>query len=339
MSLPPPNDKDNAKKMANVEQSAAGIKSKQNHLGPAWFDADVLANVAPYNNSQADIPNNAFLVGQYLPTNQDLDRRLQMWFALPSATDNGNQEWGVKTQPTDMLLDYNELKNKEAQYRAELDLAAQLIDPKDPSSQRAAFAMYPELRDIPEERSMKIAKFHVMLEAILRAGTCSSREEVQMIFVLLDPRTVIPMSPGWTQLFALDETGAPRTSANERFKNTFAYWWFNPYYYQENTKVAMVQKLDAKPDYSLIGTDIEQGRIKVAIARRLFPALRVADEGSVIQFILNLAQRTASATPDGWGSGNASAVLRTKEMAPLMQRGRINAPPTMGIFDANPGKT
>lgn len=328
MSLPPANDKDNAQKAALVEQSAAGIKSKQNHLGPAWFDADILANVPPYNNSSIDMPNNAFLIGQYLPRNEDLDRRLTQWFALPSATggdDDKNSAWGVKTQPTDLLLDYAEMKNKEAQYRAELDLAAQLIDPKDPSSQRAAFAMYPELRDIPEERSMKIAKFHVMLEAILRAGTCNSREEVQMIFVLLDPRTIIPMKPGWTELFGLDSGGTVTNAAlTAEFKNTL-YWMFDPYAYQSIQIVPSKGGTGVTLDGQFLalgaGVSIEQGKIKVAIARRLFPALREADHNKVIEFIFMLANRRAAGSGDNIGtpnSGSGSAMLSGNELLPII---------------------
>lgn len=322
MSLPPAADKENAKKAAMVEASAAGIKSKQNHLGPAWFDADILANVAPYNNSDADMPNNAFLVGQYLPRNEDLDRRLTQWFALPSSSDGTPESanWGVKTQPTDMLIDYADTKNKESQYRAELDLAAQLIDPKDPSSQRAAFAMYPELRDIPEERSMKIAKFHVMLEAILRAGTCNSREEVQMIFVLLDPRTIIPMKPGWTELFGIGSDGNVSSGAIKAdFKDTL-YWLFNPYAYQGYDTPKGLSDINGElgeDQYaSLSGNnDPVQGKIKIAIARRLFPALREANKDQVAKFIFNLAARQAANNI----SGSGSAILKGKdEILPII---------------------
>lgn len=283
-----PGSVDNSARQARANAASAGIRRQANK-----FDnyADILLDAKPYNSSKFDLPTSPFTKGQYLPRNEEMDRRLAAWFSLPeggSQSEDGQvMNWGQKTQPTELLLDYAESKYAQAEYRALLDLGSLLIDPTDPRSQEQAFAIMPEMRDVPRERSVKIYKMHFMLEAILRTGTITSQEELFFIYQLLNPKSQIPLLPTWMELVTssysdnpagdlratvlLTNDGSPMNEDNATLKgrqyrngNTTPYSIFDPW-----THTLAPQAGDKAMDAQL--------RIKFVIMRRLFPAIRKAD--------------------------------------------------------------
>lgn len=316
--VPPSTEAHNAEKQAAINSAAAGFKEKSKHFGPEWFQADMFQMPkVPNRQKGLDISAAQLTRANYLPDTSDLDRRMAAWFALPS---DSNGPLGVKTQPTEMLLDYNEAKNAEGMYLRELQLAHMLVDPNDPSSQRLAFTLYPELQRLPEERSMAIAKFGLMLESMLRSGQVTSKEEVQLLLVILQPDTILPTSMTWVDLFA-DENGnaivgSTKTAAGGTLDMTVstnmkkATSFFDPTRYWQ----ANVDFKKAAGDNGAWEDDAyPQGRIKIAIARKMFPGLRAATADDVVQFIKdNIVNAT-----DGRG---LIAALKKDELTPAQSK-------------------
>jgi hypothetical protein len=314
----------NGVKAARAAATAQGIRNQQ-----LKFDnyADVLMDAKPYNQNELDVPNSAFMIGQFLPVDSDFDRKMLTWLTLPSDEGMtaaqraafGNVSFGSKQQPTQLLMDWSEEKYQQAQYRGILDLAAMLIDPTDPRSQEKAFALYPELREIPEQRSLKIMKMHMMMEAIIRSGTITSREENEFIYQLLDPKSIIPVLPPWVEIVSrtygtgggLDVTGtisavpgsltglgagvqASMSVLQFRNGNSDAYGLFNPWFYSLKPQDG---EMDADP----------QLRLKFLIMRRLYPALRKAESNTEL---LNVLKKL-------YNRGNSDIVTQLSASGPV----------------------
>jgi hypothetical protein len=227
----------------------------------------------------------------------DVDRKADTNFKdLMSIMSLEPAELGLSTTaqmqvPVEALVAYNQQKRDQAVYRNTLNLGALLVDPKEPSTTKRAFAILPELRKVPEERLIKMTKLAIMIESILRSGEITSRQEFMLIYQLLDPRATIPEKYPWTEL--VESAGQQNVGTNGRMN---LYWAMNPFNflkrgeykpYNPGNGVNGDDDFEEPQSQEISGFKVtgSQLKLKFVILRRLFPALKNSGDADLIMVL------------------------------------------------------
>lgn len=299
--------------MATQEAKAAAVATTQRQIKEATETigndadddfSDLLLDVDNFGDNNLDIPNSQWFKGQYMPVNRQADSNMRDFMDIMGAS---NEQLGIagnaqRQVPIDMIVKFAQSRRDMSERRNELNLAALLVDPKDPRTTERAFALYPELRSVPEQRMIRMAKLSMMIEQILRSGVVSSRKENVLVYQLLDPRSKIPSEYPWVEL--VKSAGDKKTSGQEGY----LYWQMNPFNHLDRGQfrpaagvVPGTYNHDYGADVVRTAAGVEmsgiQFKLKAILLRRLYPALYRADDAAILQVLSALfpAQNTTLA--------------------------------------------
>lgn len=250
--------------------------------------SDILLDAGQMNETGLDIPNSAFFKGNYIPVDRKADTNFRDLMSILGSdpVDLGLHKDAKLDVPVEAIVAYNQKQRDKAVYRNTLNLAALLVDPKDPSTSKRAFALIPELRKVPEERLIKQTKLALMIESILRSGEITSRQEFMLVYQLLDPRAHIPEKYPWIEL--VESTDVAKQN---RVGKANLYWVMNPFSYLErgtylNNDVNVESGVivdRAGNNVWINGAAVTQNQLKLKfiLLRRLFPALKNSTNGQL----------------------------------------------------------
>lgn len=207
--------------------------------------------------------------GRYIKPDFKKDTDMSIWKDLPS-------ELGQKVVSDKHVKYFKDKKEKAEQFEV-LRLASQLIDPRNPETQDFAYAVFPDLFNVPEQTFRDHVGMQLAIRAMIRAGRVNGAEDIQLVYRVICTDFVFPISPLWDYEGVVlgSISGNAQTQALlQNMKSAEGYGLFNPYKYTTN------------------GTqDLAQMEIKIALLQRLFPNLRNRPKSEVKTFINQLQAR------------------------------------------------
>jgi len=230
------------------------------------FGRDTAASV----NNNATFTREQLLQGRFIPQDEkDTDMKL-----LKDVQNNENRTpFGTVSVDPKMLIDYYKTKKNQKDYTELLELGSLMIDEKDPSSQKRAYSVLPELEKIPEAFFQEQFAFQASIYQMLRDGQVRGREDLETLKFLLRKDVMLPLTPLWdlNGFIIKSIEGTKDWKAFQLAKTQKGY--FNPFKWTadslDNTVPQALQKV--------------QLLAKTVILKRLLPGLRNipdTDEGN-----------------------------------------------------------
>lgn len=212
------------------------------------------------------------MVGRYARSDpRDTDKLIKQQLARDP------RQFGT-VQATDDDVSYMKSKKDEEYYMRTLKLGQYLIDPERPETQDHAFAIFPALKEYPDEFHRDNLAIQEALRTMLRDGKLGGQEDHELIMHICRPDFELPIFPIWDpQGLTLtgdgDLKGAFQEYLNTGLKNAMATGFLSP------------RKWDAT---NAKASDL-QLKLKVMILRRLYPGLRQKDNDEIGQFLKTLS--------------------------------------------------
>lgn len=166
MSSIPDGRNSNESHMSKVSAAEARSAKLQRKLKPAQ-----LLNVQAYRN-QSEKPGEYAIDGTYQAQWTRNDKRDDKYKLIRELTQGGaTTEYGQVMANADDLSDWMLKKKHQEEYLLQLRLGSKLVDPKSPESQERAFALFPELKQYPDEQHKQELAVSEALRTMLRDGT------------------------------------------------------------------------------------------------------------------------------------------------------------------------
>ncbi len=212
-------------------------------------------------------PVDAFHVGEWLrPGKRDTEMTIrQELIDQGGNAAAGKTPFGLMTVDNGVMDWIVDKKDQEAAL-ARLSFATYLIDPTDPRSQEHAYALFPEMRSVPDQYHHRILAICEALRTILRDGQIRGKEDHALIMFICGPKFVIPTHPAW------DPEGMLSGMANDKINNNeynYRLGIFNPYNwgaYFDPKATSAYGPADAGHQKQL--------NLKCMILKRCYPAFR-----------------------------------------------------------------
>lgn len=268
-----------AKKHRNTEKSKVNRNAdREEDIKEAHLPAQILdpfrehrqrkwATTSQTDDKYKGLPTDTFLRGAWLrpdPYDTEASMKLKMINANSGATPFGLAQLSDKDMKWLMYKKDQEALMKKRQ------LASYLIDPTDPTTQKHAEAVIPELRTVPEEKFIEEQSMQLALRAILRNGEIGGEEDNDLIAYIIRDDVELPTTPLWDPFGAIlkDEKISKIIQDNEAKGQGI----FNPRSWHVNAKT----ETDAVK---------LQRAIKRAILRRVYPGFRKEEDAVLNSFI------------------------------------------------------
>jgi len=196
--------------------------------------------------------------------------RLVIGFNLGGGT--GLTPWGqMYTTGEEELRWLQEKKNQEV-LNQEMKLGSYLIDEKRPESQDRAFELYPELKEYPESYRNQNLYMQEALATILRDGKLTNREDNRFLQFIFRPDTELPLTPLWDPEGVMLAGAVKQPSFLKALPEYLKLGLFSPRKYSAS---------------ELEANKILQQKIKIMIARRVYPGLRDKEDDYIIKDVLS----------------------------------------------------
>lgn len=256
-------------------KKASSVVNKQMNIRKKTAPTQNLDSHA-YTKDSGVVDVDNMLRGRYIKPNIKKDTEMNIWQNLPS-------EVGTKVV-TDKHVKYFKQKKDEAEKFELLRLASQLIDPRNPETQEFAYAVFPDLYNVPEQTFRDDMAIQLAVRSMVRAGRVNGAEDIALIYRLIASDYVFDITPLWDY----EGTITARLNDNnvEYFKQKNGYGLFNPYPY-------LFDESEKKSDQNL--------NIKIALLQRVFPNLRNRKKEDVMKFIQELQIRYNQIQLDTFG--------------------------------------
>lgn len=228
--------------------------------------------------------------GKWTGTNSKRDKEIKDYteFVANGKTGPFKADPVITVDP-ETFISYAQKKEDEMDRENFLGMASLLIDPKNPETQKTAYSVIPELRDIPESFYNDQVALSMTIHAMLRDGQIRGREDFELLYYILGPDFMFPMFPLW------DPNGAliKELTVSDEYKK----WKAN---IKKNIWNPVTRRYEADGAVQNPPADLNR-KIKLIIAKRLLPALRnLSDENAIKALKQNLEGKTQSAA--FWGA-------------------------------------
>jgi len=226
------------------------------------------------------------LTGRFIPYDEkDTDMKL-----LRQIQDDQNRtQFGTVAVDPKMLIDYYKGKKNQTDYTKFLTLGSLMIDEKDPSSQKRAYQVIPELEKIPEAFFQEQFAFQASIYQMLRDGQIRGKEDLETLSFLARQDVMLPLTPLWDlNGFIVDSIKGTKEWKAYQLKMTQK-GYFNPFNWNPKGPANSV------PDEM----KAVQKLAKIVLFRRLLPGLRNADEKEADRIITALGNET-NQLGDNW---------------------------------------
>lgn len=238
--------------------------------------------------------------GHWTKTDSDRDKKIKDYTKF---IQQGKKQLGVDpviTVDPEMYVKYAQKKEDEMDKENFLSLASLLIDPKNPETQKDAYSVVPELRDIPEAFHKDQIALSMTIHSMLRDGKIRGREDFNLLYYILGPDFQFPMFPLWD----------PNGTLIEEFSNmdSFKSWIsVNKLKNIWNPVTRRYEQNGVKNKY-LNNPDVNR-KLKLIIAKRMLPALRNLSNEQAMDTLKGILEgHTQSA--EFWGGENSKPTDR-----------------------------
>lgn len=153
------------------------------------FDGAVVNGV----NANAHTPmptQGVYSKGRYTESDTNRDELLKV-----------KREYTLKGEPFGkLMLNHDDLaylkhKKQQEEYLKDIRLASYMIDPERIDTQERTFAMFPELKKIPDELHKESLSMQIRLKTLLRDGIIRGKEDHAFIMKVCRADTFLPLFP------------------------------------------------------------------------------------------------------------------------------------------------
>jgi len=157
-------------------------------------------------------------VGHWTVPDED-DTDLEIRHQLVDLSAHKHEPFGVPVVDDKVIQAIKRKKDKEEQ-AAKLQLAGYLIDTKEPSTQKNAFRVCPELLEVPEEYHKEYAALQESVRRLLRDGRLSQEGDNDLVYEITDPGFRFPIYPQWDpQGMILGDPTIQQTIEDYQYRN------------------------------------------------------------------------------------------------------------------------
>lgn len=217
------------------------------------------------------------MVGRYARSDpRDTDKAIKQQLARDP------KQFGI-VHATDEDVDYMKSKKEQEYYWRSLRLGQYLIDAERPETQDHAFAVFPELKDYPDEYHRDNLAVQEALRTMLRDGKLGGKEDHELIMHICRPDFELPIFPVWDpQGLTLTGEGDLKTA----FQNYISYGLKNA------TQTGFFSPRKWNADAGAQQASELQQKLKIMILRRLYPGLRDKDNEEISRFLKTISPAT-----------------------------------------------
>lgn len=199
--------------------------------------------------------------GKWTNTNSKKDKEIKDYSTFINKKPFGADP--VITVDPETYISYAQKKEDEMDRENFLGMASLLIDPNNPETQKNAYSVVPELRDVPEQFYNDQVALSMTIHSMLRDGQVRGREDFELLYYILGPDFMFPMFPLWDPNGALIQ----ELTLSAEYKD-----WMKKYV--KNIWNPVTRRYQPNVDKDFKGTPELNNKIKLIIAKRMFPALR-----------------------------------------------------------------
>jgi hypothetical protein len=143
--------------------------------------------------------NKSFMVGRFMPKDKEFDTYLKARRELVDQSDKaaaGKTPYGVLTVGDDVI--HGIMRKKETEeYMRFLGLGEALIDPDDPRTYERAYAILPELREVPDAWFKEQLALCIALRTLLMQGEIKGPDDHALVLRICHPDFLLPITPLW----------------------------------------------------------------------------------------------------------------------------------------------
>jgi hypothetical protein len=213
-------------------------------------------------------PVDHLFTGNYIRTDDKQDEYMQFLGNL--------QNKQIAINPKE-IYEYGQDKLAAEQFVNELRLGTYLVDPKNPDTQDRAFAIFPELKEYPEEFHAQNLAIQEALRTMIRDGVLRGREDHALVMYLVREDTVIPVNPIWDPEGLLIKDAQMLAAKNMNSYKGLGL--FNPTKYGSS---------GPSPEFET------QMYVKALLLKRLYPGLKESSVEDVKRFMKVLGAKTTT---------------------------------------------
>ena len=235
-------------------------------------------------SKRSEFPQGIFHMGHFIPP----DSRDSFMETLEQITTNQNgpsTKYGVINTTADQVVPYIRKKKDNAWYLNNLRTAEYLVDPSDPKTVKGLYAIYPELKEVPDQWYQDMVAVQWSLKELLQFGEIRSKDDHALVMHICAPGFVIPRYPAWDPMGIIIENtdgykGPPgnEQSYRQKIAEGFKKSNWNPFRYSTEGK---------DPALDPANTQDTQIKWKSMILRRLYPGLRDKSDTKLMDIVTN----------------------------------------------------
>lgn len=283
------NDADVSSHRANVEGTQARSKRLQRKTLPAQvLDRRRVMRENADLRARNIYPAAAYHTGRWVqPSDADTDMsiRKELISGRPDGAPAGSTPYGVMSAGQE-VIEYLKEKKDQEEYWLELQLAGYLIDSKKPESQENAIAIFPELRDVPEQNHTQNLAIQEAIRTMLRDGKIAGKEDNSLIMHMLRADYALPYYPAW------DPEGIIMN--NKTIKSLI----IKRQYINAQKGIFSPRQWGVHPGHELDAIDsVIQKEIKLMLLRRLYPGMRDLADDDMNSIYEQFSKRLSPLTP------------------------------------------
>lgn len=268
-------------KLQNLNQNATTL-STMHESNKIVANDKTFTGTAFTNKAQDNYPTSALTMGKWIAKDPRDSRMKNLSLLQGSAL-------GTVQAPVEEALSWVEAKQNQIYNQNLFKLGTAMIDPMFPETQERAYSILPELKKVPEAHVTDVVAMQMTLNTILRDGTINGPDDLQFIMYILDPATILPLDPLWDLSGAFADVRENAKKAEDKLKVSGI---FAPFRY------GSTKEEDENP------ASVAQVPIKVAIAKRLFPAFRTQTITEVSKFLADISAKNVPLLPQEIGYAN-----------------------------------
>lgn len=224
--------------------------------------------------------------GKWVKGNPERDANIRNYTQFIEQGQKSLNASPVITVDPETYISYAQQKEDQMDRENFLSLASLLIDPKNPETQKDAYSVVPELRDIPESYYKDQVALSMTIHSMLRDGQIRGREDFDLLYFILGPDFQFPMFPLWDPSGTLIGQLKDTQEYQDWLKLTLKNIW-NP----------VTRAYEADGVAQRYANPKLNNKIKLIIAKRMLPALRNLDDTKAIEALEKILEgKTQSAT-------------------------------------------
>ncbi len=235
--------------------------------------------------------------GKWVNTNPEKDKQIKDYTTFVKK--NPFKAEPVITVDPETYISYAQKKEDEMDRENFLGMASLLIDPNNPETQKNAYSVVPELRDVPEQFYNDQVALSMTIHALLRDGQVRGREDFELLYYILGPDFMFPMFPLWDPNGALIKELALSTEYQKWIKK-----------YTKNIWNPVTRRYQTDVDSNFKGDPELNNRIKLIIAKRLLPALRHLNSMDDVAEALKQSMQGNTKSAEFWSGKNSVPTQR-----------------------------